>query len=294
VCPTKAIKFVDRWNRQDLKVEGVPEVSEVPLSRRGLLGAGLGGVAAFVATRHAFGAGLGDPGRRLPIRPPGSVPEPSFLALCIRCDACIKACPNDCLQPMGFGQGLEGLWTPEVVPRWSGCEPSCNNCGQVCPTGAIRALTMDEKRAARIGLALVNERTCLPYAGREACQMCVDECRAAGYHAIEFVRVHAEVDEKGAPVPGSGLAAPVVLADKCVGCGLCETRCHAINVQEKRLLSRTAIEVFAGEGKEDRLARGSYLGLRAQEQRVRSEQVEREAAERGTGAEYLPEFLRDK
>ena len=94
-------------------------------------------------------------------------------------------------------------WTisgrPQVVADWSGCEPSCSNCGQVCPTGAIRALPLEEKRVARMGLAVVNQQTCLPYAGREACQLCVDECRLAGYDAFEFMRVGTELDAPASP-----------------------------------------------------------------------------------------------
>ena len=103
-----------------------------------------------------------------------------------------------------------------------------------------------------MGLAIVNKQTCLPFAGREACQLCVDECVAAGYHAIEFTTVGTEVDKNGEPIEGSGFLAPVVLADKCVGCGLCQTRCYGINVAEKKLLAASAIIIEAGPGKEDR------------------------------------------
>ncbi len=85
--------------------------------------------------------------------------------MCIRCGECFKVCPNNVLQPEGFEQGLEGLWTPRVEANWAGCESSCNACGQVCPTGAIRALPMDEKRVARMGLAIVN-RSDMPAHGR--------------------------------------------------------------------------------------------------------------------------------
>jgi ferredoxin len=204
----------------------------------------------------AFGAHLDKAGSLRPVRPPGSVPEPEFLALCIRCGECFRACPNDVLQPLGFEQGLEGLWTPHVVADWSGCETSCNNCGQVCPTGAIRAMPIDEKRVTRMGLAVVDRQTCLPYALREACQLCVDECVTAGYRAIEFMRVGTQVDDAGQPIEDSGFLAPVVLADRCVGCGLCQTRCLAINGVQKQLLKESAIRVIAGEGKEDRLLKG--------------------------------------
>ena len=258
VCPTHSIKFVDRWDHTDLKKE--EETHETPLSRRGFLGGLAAGAIAAIATKEAWGANVGVR-PTWPIRPPGSVPEQQFLQLCIRCAECFKACPNDVLQPLGFAQGLEGLWTPIAVPKWSGCEPKCNNCGQVCPTGAIRALSIEEKTAAHMGLAIINEKTCLPWAGREACQMCVDECNAAGYHAIEFRRVHVEVDADGHPVPDSGFSAPVMIDDLCVGCGLCETRCHGILVDEKKLLAHTAIEVFAGPGKDDRMRTGSYIEL---------------------------------
>jgi NAD-dependent dihydropyrimidine dehydrogenase PreA subunit len=187
---------------------------------------------------------------------------------------------------MGFEQGLQGLWTPRVVANWAGCESSCNNCGQVCPTGAIRALPMEEKRVARMGLARV-EPHCLPLAGQEACQLCVDECNAAGYRAIEFVRVHPSLDEAGHPIEGSGFAAPAVLADKCVGCGLCQTRCHVINVKTKKLLGSVAIVVEAGPGREDRLASGSYLALRERE-RLQNE------PSASSADSYLPEFLKDE
>lgn len=295
VCPTGAIKFVERWNHVELKILNDPPTQETPLGRRGFLAAGIGvasgiagglGLAGVTAT---WGANLDDPQAWRPIRPPGSVPEQDFLQMCIRCGECYKACPNDVLQPIGFQQGLEGLWTPHVVADWAGCESSCNACGQVCPTGAIRALPLVEKMVCRMGLAEINLQTCLPHAGREACQLCVDECHHAGYHAIEFTRVHTEVDPDGNPVEDSGFLAPVVLSEKCVGCGLCQTRCYGINVADQRLLKQSAIIIAAGAGKEDRLHAGSYRDLRAAEVQQRLEQQAVEPAESG---DYLPDFLK--
>ncbi len=285
VCPTHAIKFVERGNLVQLKVANDPPTGETSIGRRGFLSlaggtaAAVVGGAGIVAATRALGAGLDDPDRARPVRPPGSVPEKAFLEMCIRCGECFKACPNDVLQIQGFAQGLEGLWTPAVNADWAGCESSCNACGQVCPTGAIRALPLAEKRVARMGLAIVNELTCLPHAGREACDLCVQECNAAGYHAIEYTQVGTEMDEAGDPIAGSGYLAPVVRNDKCVGCGLCQTRCHAINVKDKHLLSKSAIIIEAGEGKEDRLMKGSYIELRQHEARQRAGREQKPAAE---------------
>jgi NAD-dependent dihydropyrimidine dehydrogenase PreA subunit len=71
----------------------------------------------------------------------------------IRCGECFQACPNDVLHPLRFQQGLDGLWTPHVVADWAGCESCCHVCGQVCPTEAIRALPLAEKKVCRRGLA---------------------------------------------------------------------------------------------------------------------------------------------
>ena len=102
--------------------------------------------------------------------------------------------------------------------------------------------------------------------GREDCDLCVQECNAAGYHAIEYIQVGTQTDEQGVPIEGTGMLAPVVLEDKCVGCGLCQTRCYGINVKEKKLLTESAIIIEAGQGKEDRLMSGSYIALRQQEE----------------------------
>jgi MauM/NapG family ferredoxin protein len=289
-CPAKAIQFAGRWHSDALKPPAAePLAGTAPTSRRAFLVSAAGGLALATGLQRLAGAKEDAPRTVWLVRPPGSVPESDFLRLCIRCGVCFQACPNNVLQPLGFEQGLEGLWTPQVVARWSGCEPSCNNCGQVCPTGAIRPLPLEEKRAARMGLAVVNGETCLPHAQREACQLCVDECQAAGYNALEFQRVGTRADASGVPIEGSGFLAPVVLPDQCVGCGLCEMRCSKINVQLKQLLADTAIHIVAGPGKEDRRFQGSY---RKPREDGRPNQSAAQPPARATNDAYLPDFLK--
>jgi len=132
---------------------------------------------------------------------------------------------------------------------------------------------------------VIDRKTCLPLAGKDECQLCYDECKTAGYDAIEFMRVGTEVDESGMPIEDTGFLAPVILPDKCVGCGLCQTRCRAINAVQKKLLCESAIVVIAGEGREDRILTGSYRELREKEKPnsiTLSETPE---------DDYLPDFL---
>lgn len=236
-CPVDAIEF--RWRR------GAPEATAngPALSRRALLAASAAGVWA--------GASLALAPRKRLLRPPGSRREDRFLQLCVRCGLCLKVCPGPVLHPAGLDAGLDALWTPVAVPSWAGCHQDCNFCGQVCPTGAIRPLPIEAKRKTHMGLAIVNTRTCLPHAGVRDCQLCFDECRAAGYHAIEMREIRlplghvpegvlspAELEEAGR------ILAPVVNPDACVGCGLCEYRCGAAWAKQQRLLAASAIVVL--------------------------------------------------
>ncbi|MBC8291233.1 MAG: 4Fe-4S binding protein [Planctomycetes bacterium] len=263
VCPTDAIKFVTRWNDIELKVINDPPVQPRPVSRRGFVAAGvLGGlVAAATRAAQAAGVGNGDSSER-PLRPPGSVPEPEFLDLCIRCGECFKVCPGPVLHPAGLEHGFESLWTPVAVPEHAGCHQDCSFCTQVCPTGAIQPLDLPVKRETHMGLAKVNTKTCLPFRedGREDCDLCFQECTQAGYNAIEMRPIELEVDRMELEMAGfsdpeidemATILAPYVLPDRCVGCGICTYRCHQKYVVQEGRLDENAIPVFAEN--EDRL-----------------------------------------
>ncbi|MFH0919908.1 MAG: 4Fe-4S dicluster domain-containing protein [Fibrobacterota bacterium] len=171
------------------------------------------------------------------IRPPGSLPESDFLARCARCGACMKSCKTNGLQPCGLEAGLDGLWTPRLVSRIGGCEEKCNMCGYACPTQAIRALPLEEKRFVKIGTGVIDRSRCIAWEQDRLCLICDEICP---YDAIEFRNLENA---------GTKMNRPVVLANKCTGCGLCETRCP--------IAGRSAIEVYSiGE---ERKTHGSYV-----------------------------------
>lgn len=242
VRPADAVRF--GWRQPRSGTANAPEVPQrgLAVSRRCFLSSAAGGVVAGLAVGAASGT--------KPLRPPGSVSEEQFLDLCIRCGECIKVCPGPVLHLAGFEGGIEGLWTPVAVPSWAGCHQDCNFCTQVCPTGAIRPLSVAEKRKARMGLAVVDTRTCLAHAGERECRLCLEECRAAGYDAIRMREIKLEI---GYTPDGmfsaleldemSRIEAPFIDTDACVGCGLCEYRCHSSHVKGERLLNASAITV---------------------------------------------------
>ncbi len=58
----------------------------------------------------------------------------------------MKVCLTNGLQPTFHQAGLEGLWTPMLVPKLDYCEYHCNLCVYVCPTGAIQELTLKKQK----------------------------------------------------------------------------------------------------------------------------------------------------
>jgi polyferredoxin len=121
------------------------------------------------------------------IRPPGSMPEEEFLERCIKCGQCMRVCPSNCIMPAGIEGGFENLWTPVMNYRIgsSGCQLNCVACGHVCPTAAIRPLTLEEKHGTgkwaehgpiSQGLAYVDRGRCLPWSMDTPCIVCEENC----------------------------------------------------------------------------------------------------------------------
>ncbi len=154
------------------------------------------------------------------IRPPGALPEPQFLAVCVKCGECMKVCPTNALQPASTQAGPEGLWTPVLVPKIGYCEYYCSLCTQVCPTGAIKELKIREKTQVKIGSAWINKNRCIPYALGRPCNVCEEKCPTSP-KAIRMM-------ESEITLPDGTMeyqAYPAVDLDLCIGCGICETKC---------------------------------------------------------------------
>ncbi len=213
-CPRGSLGFVWHWpfGRQT-------PVEPVGLSRRAMLAAAAGGVASLAflrATPHARGSTY----HPLLLRPPGARSEPEFLARCTGCGMCIKVCPTGGLQPALFEAGLEGIWTPRLVPQIGYCDHMCNRCGHVCPTQAIEPLSLQEKQARKIGLAAFDTTRCLPYAYGINCIVCEEHCPVP-----EKAIYTVEVEVLGRDGQKKTVLQPRVDPQKCTGCGVCEHVC---------------------------------------------------------------------
>jgi ferredoxin len=218
-CPEDVIKFKFLPNRKSAQ-------TSPSLDRRKTLVTALAGAAVLPMTRTSDTIDANYHDRM--IRPPGSVPERDFLERCIRCAECMKVCPNNALHPAFLEAGIEGLWTPILIPRIGYCEPTCVLCGQVCPTGAIQKITEEQKlgdparhiAAISIGTAFYDHGRCLPWSMATPCIVCEEFCPTAPKSIwVEEVDVP---DRNGRMVH---VQRPHVDPKLCIGCGACEKVC---------------------------------------------------------------------
>jgi len=224
-CPHNAIQF-----------KLFPDISatiEAPsLTRRRVITSLAAGIGILPLLRSAPGLDVGRHSRL--IRPPGALDERSFLQRCIRCGECMKVCPNNALHPTFLEAGIEGIWSPVLIPRIGYCEPSCVLCGQVCPTGAIWEITQEEKLGSaiqteanamagepiRLGTAFYDRGRCLPWAMATDCIVCEEWCPTSP-KAI-YLKHTEVVDSDGNT---KEVRQPHVNPERCIGCGACEYAC---------------------------------------------------------------------
>lgn len=187
------------------------------LDRRKWLAAGLSGIAFPILTQTSAVSKMESDTL---IRPPGALDESKFLASCVRCGECLKVCINNALQPLFLEQGLDGMFTPVLVPRLGYCEYNCTLCSQVCPTGAIETLTKKQKHRFVLGRAYFDQNKCLVYADKKSCIVCEEHCPTHD-KAIKFETVSTR-DFSGQTIL---LKQPYVDTGLCIGCGICEHIC---------------------------------------------------------------------
>ena len=141
----------------------------------------------------------------LPIlRPPGALPEATFLETCERCGNCVESCPAEAIQ-VYQSNAPNHSGTPYIDPNSQPCVV-CTSlaCMQVCPSGALQSLSADQ---IQIGLAEVNYETCLRTQEVE-CTYCVDRC------PIGETAIRLDTQNRIQVIPTG-----------CVGCGVCQYEC---------------------------------------------------------------------
>lgn len=147
------------------------------------------------------------------LTPPGSLSARNLARHCTACQLCVSVCENHVLRPSG---NLMTLMQPEMRYERGYCRPECTKCSEVCPTGAIKPITVEEKSSIQIGHAVWIKDLCIVNTNNVSCGNCARHCPT---NSIQMVRQDPEKEDS--------LEIPVVNVETCIGCGACEHLCPA-------------------------------------------------------------------
>ena len=233
-CPEDAAVYrISRKGKKEKTVEFKPVDMMVAqpkgpqMSKRSFLftaGAGMAAVAGLASVKkvqaaavaqkdsttvHTSNGGKIPENKQYAVSPPGSESIERFNDICTGCSLCVSACPSKVLQPSFLEYGLAGMLQPHMDFHAGLCNFDCTTCGEVCPTGAIRPLTVDQKHVTQIGKAHFIKANCIVETDGTDCGACSEHCPTKAVHMV----------------PYGDLVIPEVTEDICVGCGACEHAC---------------------------------------------------------------------
>lgn len=248
ICPESAITFA----RKGESGQGIKPAFP---SRRQFITAGAAGAGTALLSLTSLGVPTGTPGEGdvappMLIRPPAALPEPEFLAQCVRCGECMVACPTNTLQPIWFNAGFTGLFSPAMVLRRAYCQPDCHRCAEVCPTNAIRLVPTADRIHAKTGTAVINRDRCIAWEQDQQCVVCDEVCP---FGAIDLYREE-----------GISVSIPKVKENKCSGCGYCEYHCPVQNRSAIRVNPMDAIRISGGSFQQEAARRGITISREEQ------------------------------
>lgn len=246
LCPKSAIAF-GRQKKTDTTPSNPETATNNPeiatgeakadeISRRSFIGImGLATAATLKAQEKTTDGGLAVikdkqvPDRKTPLTPPGSFSARNLQQHCTGCQLCVTNCPNNVLRP---NTSLSNFMQPVMEYENGYCSPSCTQCSAVCPTGAIKPITVEEKTAIQIGHAVWVKKNCVPLTDGVTCGNCARHCPSG---AIKMVPIDKSLtqdeDDKWHQPNGDRvderelLMIPVINTEKCIGCGACENLC---------------------------------------------------------------------
>ena len=202
--------------------ENTPEAAPKNVSKSGVSRRTFVCGAGALAVLCGLGAVRYAPANAI-VRPPGGQNEDTFLAGCTRCERCLEACPRDVIRLCRIEDGVINILTPQMDFRENYCD-FCQEenggvplCVKACATGSLQLAQGATQQSTVIGRAHITEDWCLAYLNM-GCHSCYDVCP---YKAIEL-------DENNRPV---------IVAEKCNGCGACEAACVSLTNGSRSLSS---------------------------------------------------------
>jgi len=217
-CPQGGVYFSFKGKS---KQEAQAELKPVDPGKRDFLKTGSAMILGLIASsklaqaqhRRRRGRGGKEPipvVKEYPVAPPGAKSIAHFNAHCTACYLCVSVCPTQVLQPAVMAWGLTGFMQPQMDYMANYCNFDCLKCGEVCPTGAILPLDIEEKHITQMGKVNFIKQNCVVFTDHTDCGACSEHCPTKAVNMKPF---------KG------DLVIPYVIPEICVGCGACEYAC---------------------------------------------------------------------
>lgn len=188
-----------------------PQTELNPVRRRFLIGslASAGAVVGLSIPLRKLAQSFSSDADLNPIMPPGAQSFDHFTDRCTACHLCLAACPTKVIAPAYLAYGWAGIMQPVLNYHHAFCSFECQNCTQVCPTGALQPTDLIAKRRIKIGRVHFYEEYCVVHVNGKDCGACAEVCPTHAVHMVQRDK----------------LFYPETNQATCVGCGACENVC---------------------------------------------------------------------
>jgi len=149
----------------------------------------------------------------LPVAPPGAGSIRRFNDTCTACHLCVSACPNHALQPAFMQYGLIGFMQPHMDYHFGFCNFDCTICMDICPSGALLPMALEDKKLEQLGKAIFVKENCIVETEGADCGACSEHCPTKAVNMVPYK---------------NNTFIPSVDDSICIGCGACEYACPTI------------------------------------------------------------------
>ena len=215
ICKKGALSYSLNGNGKKEKTEIIEPVTEsTDTSKRSFLKFTIAtAVTAPVAMAQSKADALmGNQGyvRKVAIAPPGAGSVDNLQQKCTSCHLCISKCPSKVLKPAFMEYGIAGIMQPIMFFERGFCNFDCTICSDVCPNGALKSLSKEEKHLNQGGYVILNEDICVVYTDGTSCGACAEHCPTQAVTMVPYK---------------NGLTKPQIDTEICIGCGGCEFIC---------------------------------------------------------------------
>lgn len=212
-CSKGAIQLETRWHKRDTGT-GLDQTRRDFICHSGVYLLGLTGLVEPPKTFIQSKPTKIPEAVTCPVSPPGSVSIARFTSICTACHLCVSSCPSRVLAPSFLEFGLSGVMQPRMNFRTAHCNYECTICMDICPTGALLPLKVEEKKLTQSGVVKFIKENCVVYTDNTTCGACSEHCPTKAVNMVPY--------ENPLHKP---LVIPEVNTDYCIGCGGCEHAC---------------------------------------------------------------------